>query len=525
MKAQVAPLEGNKVKLSIEVEEAEVEKAIDETFAKFAKELRVPGFRPGKTPRPVLEARIGKPAVRQQALEDNIPVWYDRAVRDKAVDIIDQAQIEVTSGRDTGALAFDAVVEVRPQLKLDGYESLKVTVPNPVVSEEDIQAQLDRLRSNFAELAPVEREARSGDSVVIDMSATRDGKPVAGMSYTDYSVELGAGNDLPELDEHLPGHKAADTVNFAAEIGDSPVQVEVVVKQVQEKVLPEATDEWASEASEFSTLAELREDIDKRLTESKRLQSAFALRNGTLEALVALVTEDPPAVLVDAETRRSAEELGRRLDSQGIPLQRYLEAMGRTTEEVIAQLREQAIPNVKGDLALRAVADEVGIEPSESELDDFMDRMAQQAGVPAATFKQEVERRGQRLAVRSDLKKSKAFDWLVEHAELIDEEGNPVDRALLQRDSQAITDNDLPGQVDLVAEPAGTSVQLGSSAAAGAGARPEAETAGHEVDQVVGAVDAPTVDAPTVEAPTGDAPTGDEAAEDEAAEDAARGTE
>ena len=299
MKAQVAPLEGNKVKVSVEVEETEVDTAINETFAKFAKELRVPGFRPGKTPRPVLEARIGKPAVRQQALEDHIPVWYDRAVRDKAVDIINEAEIEVTSGQDDGPLAFDAVVEVRPQLKLVGYESLKVTVPSPVVTEEEIQAQVDRLRSNFAELAPVEREARSGDSVVIDMTATRDGNPVPGMSYTDYSVELGAGNDLPELDEHLPGAKAGDTVNFDAEIGDSPVQVEVVVKQVQEKILPEATDEWASEASEFSSLAELREDVEKRLTESKRMQSAFALRNGTLEGLVALVDEEPPAVLVD----------------------------------------------------------------------------------------------------------------------------------------------------------------------------------------------------------------------------------
>jgi trigger factor len=469
MKAQVAPLEGNKVKLSIEVEESEVEKAIDETFAKFAKELRVPGFRPGKTPRPVLEARIGKPAVRQQALEDHIPVWYDRAVRDKSVDIINEAEIEVTSGQEDGPLAFDAVVEVRPQLKLVGYESLKVTVPSPVVTEEEIQSQLDRLRSNFAELAPVEREARSGDSVVIDMTATREGKPVAGMSYTDYSVELGAGNDLPELDEHLPGAKAGETVNFEAQIGDNPVQVEVVVKQVQEKVLPEATDEWASEASEFSTLAELREDIEKRLTESKRMQSAFALRNGTLEALVALVDEDPPTVLVDAETRRSAEELGRRLDSQGIPLQRYLEALGRTTEEVVAQLREQAVPNVKGDLALRSVADAVGIEPSEAELDDFMDRLAAQAGAPPAVFKEQVERRGQRLAVRSDLKKSKAFDWLVEHAEVIDEEGNPVDRALLQRDSQTVAGNDLPGQSvvgqpTVVGEPTVGSTELSASA-------------------------------------------------------------
>jgi trigger factor len=468
MKAEVAPLEGNKVKLSVEVDEAEVEKAIDETFTKFAKELRVPGFRPGKTPRPVLEARIGKPAVRQQALEDHIPVWYGRAVRDKAVDIINEAEIEVTSGQDEGPLEFDAVVEVRPQLKLVGYDSLKVTVPSPVVTEEEIQAQLDRLRSNFAELAPVEREARNGDSVVIDMTATRDGTPVPGMSYTDYSVELGSGNDLPELDEHLPGAKAGDTVNFEAQIGDSPVQVEVVVKQVQEKILPEANDEWASEASEFSSLAELRADIETRLTESKRMQSGFALRNGTLEALVALVDEEPPAVLVDAEVRRSAEELGRRLDGQGIPLQRYLEAVGRTTEEVIAQLREQAVPNVKSDLALRAVADSAGIEPTESELEDFMDRLAGQAGVPPATFKQQVERRGQRLAVRSDLKKRKAFDWLVEHAEIIDEEGNPVDRALLQGDSQTAAGDDLPGQAAIGAVSEGTGAELGASAAAAA---------------------------------------------------------
>jgi trigger factor len=483
MKAQVAPLEGNKVKLSVEVEESEVEKAIDETFAKFAKELRVPGFRPGKTPRPVLEARIGKPAVRQQALEDHIPVWYDRAVRDKAVDIINEAEIDITSGKEEGPLAFDAVVEVRPQLKLVGYESLKVTVPNPVVTEEEIQAQLDRLRSNFAELAPVEREARSGDSVVIDMNATRDGKPVAGMSYTDYSVELGAGNDLPELDEHLPGAKAGDTVNFEAQIGDSPVQVEVAVKQVQEKVLPEATDEWASEASEFSSLAELREDIEKRLTESKRMQAAFALRNGTLEALVALVEEDPPDVLVDVETRRSAEELGRRLDSQGIPLQRYLEALGRTTEEVVAQLREQAIPNVKGDLALRSVADAVGIEPSESELDNFIDGLARQAGVPSPAFKEQVERRGQRLAVRSDLRKSKAFDWLVEHAEIIDEEGNPVDRALLQRDSQAAEDVGLPGQAHLGEAPAGAGAERSPAVAVAS----PSEGAGSAVEDEPGA--------------------------------------
>jgi trigger factor len=431
MKAQVAPLEGNKVKLSVEVEETEVEQAIDETFAKFSRELRVPGFRPGKAPRRVLEARIGRPAARHEALEQHIPYWYGRAVRDKAVDVINEPEIEVTAGKDNGPVAFDAVVEVRPRLKLTGYASLKVTVPNPVVTEEEMSRQIDRLRGNFASLAPVEREARAGDSVVIDMSATNDGQTVAGMSYTDYSVELGAGNDLPELDEHLPGAKAGQTVEFEADLGGTPVQVQVVVKQVQEKVLPEITDEWASEASEFSTVAELRQDVETRMSEIKKVQAAMNLRNGTLEALVALVDEEPPAVLVDAEVHRSAEELGRRLDSQGVRLERYLEATGRSLEDLIAELRTQAVPTVKVDLALRAVADAVGIEPSESELEAFMERMAAGSGVEPAHFKAQVERAGRRLAVRSDLKKSKAFDWLVEHAEVTDEEGNGVDRALL----------------------------------------------------------------------------------------------
>jgi trigger factor len=379
----------------------------------------------------VLEARIGRPAARHEALEQHIPYWYGRAVRDKAVDAINEPQIEVTAGEDNGPVAFDAVVEVRPRLKLTGYDSLKVTVPSPVVTEQEMSRQIDRLRGNFASLAPVEREARAGDSVVIDMSATNDGQAVAGMSYTDYSVELGAGNDLPELDEHLPGAKAGQTVDFEADLGGTPVQVQVVVKQVQEKVLPEVTDEWASEASEFPTVAELRKDIETRMSDIKRVQASMGLRNGTLEALVALVDEEPPAVLVDAEVQRSAEELGRRLDSQGVRLERYLEATGRTLEELIAELRTQAVPTVKVDLALRAVADALGIEPSESELEAFMERMAAGSGVDAAVFKEQVERAGRRLAVRSDLKKSKAFDWLVEHAEVTDEEGSEVDRALL----------------------------------------------------------------------------------------------
>ena len=460
MKAEVAELDGNRVRISVEVDQAEVDQAIDETFVRLARELAVPGFRKGKVPRKVIEARVGRPAARLDAIEHHVPYWYARAVNDRSVDVITEPEIELTGGQDDGALSFDALVEVRPRLELEGYDGLKVTVPSPEVTPEDVQAQVDRLRGNFAELAVVEREARAGDSVVVDMAATRDGKAVPGMAYTDYSVELGSGNDLPELDEHLPGHGAGANVTFDAEIGGGSAQVEVLVKQVQEKVLPEETDEWAADASEFSTVAELRADIEKRMKEIKQVQAAVSLRNNTLEALVALVQEEPPAVLVDAEVRRMAEELGNRLDAQGVPLPRYLEAIGRTVEEVIAELRGQAVPNVKADLALRAVADAVGIEPSESEMDDFLARLAAQAGLPAEPFKQEVERTGRRQAVRSGLRKSKAFDWVVEHAEVTDEDGSPVDAAALRRGVQEAEDG-------ADARGAGAAVEAGSAGTEG----------------------------------------------------------
>jgi trigger factor len=170
-----------------------------------------------------------------------------------------------------------------------------------------------------------------------------------------------------------------------------------------------------------------------------------------------LVSEEPPAALVDAETRRMAEALGRRLDAQGIPLQRYLNAIGSTVEQVVGEMRAQAVPAVKADLALRAVADDLAIEPSEADMDGFMDRLARQSGVSPETFKRQVERAGQRLAVRSNLRKSKAFDWLVEHAEVTDEEGNPVDRALLTAES------DTPDAGTDVDEDAGSSFSTGEA--------------------------------------------------------------
>jgi trigger factor len=437
MKTVVEPLEGNKVKLSVEIDEQEFEKALDSAFRKIAREVRIPGFRPGKAPRRVLEARMGKEAARQEALRDALPDYYARALQEHEVDAIAPPDIDITAGQESGAVVFDAVVEVRPQLKLAGYGGLRVTVPNPEVTEAEIDGQIDRLRNNFGELSPVSRPARDGDHLTIDLKGSRNGEAVAGMTTDDFLYELGSGTVLPELDDQLQGAKTGDIFSFDAELPDGPVQFQVLVKDVKEKLLPEVTDDWAGEASEFDTVTELRADITKRIGLVKRVQAQLALRNQAVEGLVEMVPEDPPEPLVDQETERRAQDLQQRLAAQGATIPQYLEATGQTEEQIIAELRTSAVQAVKADLALRAIADAEGIEVDETDVDAEIARLAERLEQKPAQLRRQLERADQMPAVRSDVSKSKALEWLVEHVEVVDEAGHPIDRALLSPEPEA----------------------------------------------------------------------------------------
>jgi trigger factor len=431
MKAVVEPLEGNKVKLSIEVDEQEFEKAVDAAFRKIAREVRVPGFRPGKAPRRLLEARLGRETGRSEALRDALPDYYSRALRDHEVDAIAPPEIDITAGRESGPVAFDAVVEVRPQLRLAGYDGLRVEVPSPVVSDEEIDAQVDRLRGNFAQLAEVSRPAREGDNLTIDLKGTRDGQDVAGLTINDFLYELGSGSVLPELDARLHGARPGDILAFDAEHPDGSVSLKVLVKDIKEKVLPDVTDEWASESSEFDTVGELRADIEKRLGLFKRVQATMALRNGALEALVELVDIEAPAPLVDSEVERRVHDLEHRLEDQRATISQYLEATGQTPEQLLDGLRQGAATAVKADLALRAVAEAEHFEPTDADIDAEIQRLADSYQVKPGELRKNLERADQMPAVRSDWKKSKALDWLVDHVEVVDPDGQPIDRAVL----------------------------------------------------------------------------------------------
>ena len=432
MKAVVEPLEGNKVKLSVEVDEAEFEKAIDAAFRKIAREVRIPGFRPGKAPRRILEARLGKESGRAEALRDSLPDYYSRAIRENEVDAIAAPEIDITSGEKEGPVAFDAVVEVRPRLHLAGYQGLRVEVPSPEVTEEEVSGQIDRLRANFGELRSVDRPARSGDHLTIDLRGTRNGEDVSGLTTDDFLYELGSNTVLPELDDQLQGAKVGDIFEFDADLPDGTVHFRVLVKDVKEKVLPDVTDEWASDASEFDTVEELRADITKRIGLVKKVQSTLAFRNAAVDALVELVDVDAPAPLVDSEVQRRVHDLEHRLQAQNVGIAEYLQATGQTPEQVVESMREGAAQAVKADLALRAIADQEALEPTDEDIDAEIDRLATAYRIKPAEVRRNLARTEQMPAVRSDWKKSKALDWLLERVEIVDPEGQPIDRALLE---------------------------------------------------------------------------------------------
>jgi trigger factor len=434
MRATAAPVEGNKVRLSVEVDEAEIDQALDSLMKRLAREVRVPGFRPGKVPRRVIEARMGgATAMRGEALREALPGFYARAVTDTEVDPIDQPEIDITSGNESGAVAFDAVVEVRPTVAVPGYRGLSVTLPSIEVTDEEVAAQLDRLRATSGELVSVSRPARDGDQVTIDIHGSRTGPGPGGdddLDAEDLLCEVGAGGVVPGLDEQLRGAKVGDILSFETEVGPEGLAASfrVLVKETKELVLPEVTDEWAAEASEFDTVDELTADLRARLRQQHVARARVALERRTAEALAELVTEEIPDQLVAAELRERIHDLSHRLEGQGMDIGQFLAVTGRDEKEFVDELRGSALESVKIDLALRTVVEEEGIEVTDEELDEELAVIGERVDMEVGKVREQLEQAGRLAAVRSDRRKAKAMRWLVDNVELVDEDGKPVSR-------------------------------------------------------------------------------------------------
>ena len=434
MDTTVEALEGNKVRLKVAVPASEFESAIDAAFRKLAREVRIPGFRPGKAPRRLLEAHLGPEIAREQALRDSLPDFYSKAVVAEDLDTIAPPELEITSGQEEGDVEFDAVVEVRPQVEIVGYDSLQVTIEDPSVLEPEINVQVDSLRERFADLEESTAPLGAGDYAQLNIKGYIHDEEVPGLTVSDFLYEVGSKLVVPKLDEELEGKRPGDMLKFSdtlppqwGERAGEEVAFQVMVKETKRKVLPEADDEWAREASEFETIQELRDDIRKRMENVRRIQSHMAVREKVLQAVGAKVAIDLPEPLIQQEIEHRLHNLLHRLEEQGASVEQYLQATGLSQDQLLADVRLEATKAVKADLALRAVVTAEEIVPSDDEVDAEIARLAERTGRKPAQLRKEIER-GQGLqAVRSELSRGKALQFLVDHATVVDEEGKPVD--------------------------------------------------------------------------------------------------
>src|SRR2546421_2186514 len=430
----VEELDDNKVRLHVSIPAVEFERSIDAAFRKLAGEVKIPGFRPGKAPRKLLEARLGADVARDQALRDSLPGYYAEAIESEALDTIAAPKIDITAGEDTGDVEFDAVVEVRPVVALSDYEGVRVEIPAPSVTDEAVDTQVDALRDRFADLEESSRPLAEGDYAQIDIKGYVHDEVIDALTATDYLYEVGSGLLVPKLDEELTGKRPGDILKFTdtlperfGERAGEEVGFQVLVKEAKRKVLPDVTDEWASEASEFETVDELRADISRRLELMNRLQAQMAARDKVLDAVSDLVTIDLPDALVQQEMEQRLHDMAHRLEAQGVTIQQYLAATGTEEQEFVQQVRASAERGVRADLALRAVAAQEGIEATEGELDEEVERIAERLEEKPPKVRRDLERRGILEAVRSDIARGKALRFLVDHADVVDEAGNSLD--------------------------------------------------------------------------------------------------
>jgi trigger factor len=446
----VEPLEGNKVRLHVAIPAEDFEHAIDAAFRKLAQEVKMPGFRPGKAPRRLLEARIGSEVGRDQALRDSLPDYYAQAVVAEDVDVIAPPEIDITAGEDSGDVEFDAVVEVRPVVTVEGYDKLRIEIERPEVDDDDVARQVDMLRERFADLEDSSAPLTDGDYAEIDIKGFIDDESIEGLTATDYLYEVGSGIVVPKLDEELHGKRPGDILKFSdtlperfGERAGDEVAFQVLVKETKKKVLPELTDDWVSEVSEFDTVEALQDDVRTRLDMYARVQASMAMREKIFEAAAALVPEDVPETLVNNEMERRLHDLAHRLEEQGLrgmTIPQYLAATGQDQQEFVDNVREGATEAVRADLALRAVIAQEEIAATDDEVDAEVERIAQQMDEKPAKVRKDLERRGVIEAVRSDIARSKALAFLMDHAEVVDADGEPVDLSLPQPEASEGTE-------------------------------------------------------------------------------------
>jgi trigger factor len=424
-------LPDSRVRLEVEVPAESVEKELNKTATELARDMKIPGFRKGHVPPQVVVQRVGREQLLGEAVQRGMADWYEEAVNGAGIAAVGHPKVDLRDLPEKGApLAFTVEVAVRPKAKLGEYKGVEAARREPQASEEAVTTEVDRLRDALASLEPVEREAKTGDFLVLDYTGTIDGEPFAGGEGRGQTVELGAGRLIPGFEDQLVGAKPGEerelNVKFpddygAEELAGREATFATTVKEVREKRMPELDDDFALQAGGFDTLDELREDIARRLREADERAIDREFREAALDAVVAKAGIDVPAEVVHGKAHDIWHQMEHRLRRQGIDPAQYLQISGKSEEDLIKEAEPDAETALKREAVLAAIVEAEEIEPSDEELMDAL-----REATPGVDDKKlakalgQLREDGRDNVLREDVAMRKAVELVAEHAKPIE---------------------------------------------------------------------------------------------------------
>jgi trigger factor len=431
VKSTVETLSPTRVKLAIEVPFSELEPSLKKAYREIASQVTIPGFRQGKVPTAVIDQRIGRGTVLNEAVQDAIPSQIVAAVREHEVKSLGRPEVEITEFSDGEPLRFTAELDVRPEITVPDLSGIEVTVDEVQIGDNEIDEQVSALRERFSTLKTVERAAQDGDYVQVDLAATVDGTEVPGGSATNISHEVGSKQLLPGLDEALVGLSAGDTASFTSQLvgGDfagRDADVAVTVRTVKEKELPPLDDDFAQLASEFDSLDELRDDLRTRLGRVKRVEQLYAARDKALAQLVEAADVPAPEGIVRDEVDQRRQAMTDELERMGASMEEYLAVEQKSAEDVDKELSDAAIEGVRVQLLLDTLADQEDIQVSDDEFGHEIVHRAQRVGVAPQQYYDQLVRSGMAAAVFGDVRRGKALTVVLERVRITDTAGNQL---------------------------------------------------------------------------------------------------
>jgi trigger factor len=463
VKTDVEELSPTRVKLTIEVPFEELKPSLDKAYRDVGRQVRIPGFRPGHVPPRVIDQRLGRGVVLEQAVNDAVPQLYGKALEESDVAALGQPELEITRLDDGEQLSFTAEVDVRPKFELPDLSAVAVTVENAEVGPDEVEEYLSGLRERFASLKTADRPAADGDFVSIDLSASVGGKLVDDAQASGLSYQVGSGQLLDGLDEALAGMSAGDSTTFSTELPGGEyegqqAEVALTVHSVKVKELPELDDEFAQSASEYDTLGEFRAGTRGRLENVKRLSQVGQARDRALDAVLSRLDIPLPERLVAAETEGRENSLDEQLERSGITKEAYLESRGITADDLEAEIIVDARRAVKAGFVLDELARRDELKVEQEELNGYIVEQAYRLGVPPDRLAKEIVERGQLGVAMGEVLRGKALRLLAEQVKVTDEAGRPVDvQAIASARDAEISDDEAEeaaGEAEEPAEPA-----------------------------------------------------------------------